>query len=297
MGNKSAVFPLQLLGLDVDPINSVQFSNHTGYSVCNGDVLQGEQLLTLVAGLEANGLLQGYTHLLTGYIGSASFLKAVVEVATRLKKLNPDLQYVCDPVLGDDGACYVPESLIEMYKSHIIPLADVLTPNQFEAEVLTGIKIKTESDAQRACLFLHSHGPRTVVVTSATLATDDAAHLHVLASQRHGSSWRLQDMCRIVVPRLPGSYTGTGDFMAALLLAWLHRLPRGDLEGVLERVIATVHATLRRTHAEAGAGGELRLIQSKEDIERPPLDGLRAERMRQPTDIKGVIFDMVGRHS
>lgn len=49
VGNKSAVFPMQLLGLDVDPINSVQFSNHTGYDVCKGDVLQGEQLLTLVS--------------------------------------------------------------------------------------------------------------------------------------------------------------------------------------------------------------------------------------------------------
>lgn len=78
-------------------------------------------------------------------------------------------------------------------------------------------------------------------------------------------------MCRLVVPRLPGSYTGTGDLTSALLLAWLHLLPEdapGRLENVLERVIATVQATLKRTHAEAGESAELRLIQSKEDIER-----------------------------
>ncbi|KAE8718732.1 putative pyridoxal kinase [Hibiscus syriacus] len=74
VGNKSAVFPLQLLGYDVDPINSVQFSNHTGkpfilllkrYPTFKGQVLNGRELLDLIEGLEANNLLY-YTHLLTG---------------------------------------------------------------------------------------------------------------------------------------------------------------------------------------------------------------------------------------
>ncbi|GAB5034629.1 pyridoxal kinase [Nannochloropsis oceanica] len=295
VGNKSAVFPLQLLGLDVDPVNSVQFSNHTGYSTCNGDVLNGAQLLALIDGLERNNLLSCYTHLLTGYIGSASFLQAVVQIALKLKQKNPDLIYVCDPVLGDEGKIYVPEDLVEMYKTLVLPVADVLTPNQFEAEMLTGIKIQNESDAQRACLLLHAHGPRTVVVTSASLEGGYDA-LHVVGSQRHGISWRSPDMCRLLVPRIPGDYTGTGDLTAALLLAWLHLTP-GDapsrLEGVLENVIATVQATLKRTRAEAGESAELRLIQSKEDIERPRVE-VRAERLVQPVDIRGVIFDMDG---
>ena len=103
VGNKSAVFPLQLLGFEVDPINSVQFSNHTGYSNgFRGQVLQGDQLWELVEGLDANELLS-YTHLLTGYIGSKSFLETVLRVLRRLREVNPDLIYVCDPVLGDNG--------------------------------------------------------------------------------------------------------------------------------------------------------------------------------------------------
>jgi len=199
VGNKSAVFPLQVLGLDVDPINSVQFSNHTGYDVCKGDVLEGVQLLKLVEGLEANGLLSGYTHLLTGYIGSPSFLHAVVQVATKLKALNPGLQYVCDPVLGDEGKLYVAEALVETYKTQVLPLADVLTPNQFEAEILTGIKIQSESDAQRACLLLHAHGPRTVVVTSAAFRGGEGC-LHVLGSQRAYMPWGVEcgdDWCGV----------------------------------------------------------------------------------------------------
>lgn len=79
VGNKSAVFPLQLLGFEVDAVNSVQFCCHTGYPKFGGQVLDGDALWSLVAGLEENGLVAGgYSHLLTGYIGSATFLRTVL---------------------------------------------------------------------------------------------------------------------------------------------------------------------------------------------------------------------------
>lgn len=89
----------------------------------------------LVGGLAQNNL-DNYTHLLTGYIGSASFLKRVALLVTTLKSKNPNLTYVCDPVMGDNGKMYVPETLKEIYKKEIVPLADVLTPNQFELEYI-----------------------------------------------------------------------------------------------------------------------------------------------------------------
>ncbi|CAI5526801.1 unnamed protein product [Closterium sp. Naga37s-1] len=99
VGNKAAVFPLQLLGFDVDPINSVQLSNHTGYPTWKGQILDGEQLWALIEGLEANGLLF-YSHLLTGglhrialvpgdcYTGSLSFLETVLRVVEKLRSVN-----------------------------------------------------------------------------------------------------------------------------------------------------------------------------------------------------------------
>eukprot|EP00850_Spirogloea_muscicola_P012385 SM000079S22503 [mRNA] locus=s79:550062:551716:- [translate_table: standard] len=139
VGNKAAVFPLQLLGFDVDPINSVQFSNHTGYPTWRGDVLNGEQLWSLIEGLEANNLLY-YTHLLTGYIGSLSFLETVLRVLQKLRQINPDLTYVCDPVMGDNGKLYIRPELVPIYREKVAPLASLLTPNQFEAEQLTGLR-------------------------------------------------------------------------------------------------------------------------------------------------------------
>ena len=112
VGNKCAVFPLQLLGFEVDPVNSVQFSNHTGYPTWRGEVLQGDALWALVEGLQANALLAGYSHVLTGYIGSVSFLRTVLRTVQALRDANPRLTFFCDPVMGDHGKLYVPEPLV-----------------------------------------------------------------------------------------------------------------------------------------------------------------------------------------
>ena len=123
-------------------------------------------------GLEANGLLRGYSHLLTGYIGSPSLLEAVVEVLQRLRKHNPGLTYVCDPVMGDNGALYVPPDLPAIYRASVVPLATVVCPNQFELEQLTerpAGSITTVDEALAAVDALHALGPETVVVSSLQL--------------------------------------------------------------------------------------------------------------------------------
>ncbi|KAF8564550.1 hypothetical protein P879_11838 [Paragonimus westermani] len=102
VGNRSATFPLQVLGIEVDYINSVQFSNHTGYPCVKGQVLNATDLKELYAGLKANGLHR-YTHILTGYVGCAGFLEAVGEIIKDLKEEFPTVKYYCDPVLGDAG--------------------------------------------------------------------------------------------------------------------------------------------------------------------------------------------------
>lgn len=70
---------------------------------------------------------------------------------------------VCDPVLGDDNRLYVDKDLVPAYRDHIISLATVLTPNQYEAELLTGSKIDSTASALAACQTLHQSGVATVV--------------------------------------------------------------------------------------------------------------------------------------
>ncbi|KAK3543914.1 hypothetical protein QTP70_031165 [Hemibagrus guttatus] len=146
VGNKSATFPLQVLGFEVDSINSVQFSNHTGYKHWKGQVLTADELHVLYEGIKLNKV-NHYDYVLTGYSRDVSFLEMVVDIVQELKSANPKLVYVCDPVMGDNGSMYVPEALLPVYREKVVPVSDIITPNHFEAELLTGRKISTEKDA------------------------------------------------------------------------------------------------------------------------------------------------------
>ncbi|XP_065872289.1 pyridoxal kinase [Euphorbia lathyris] len=272
VGNKSAVFPLQLLGYDVDPVNSVQFSNHTGYPTCKGQVLNGQQLWDLIEGLEANDLLY-YTHLLTGYIGSVSFLNTVLEVVNKLRTVNPNLTYVCDPVLGDEGKLYVPQELVAVYREKVVPVASMLTPNQFEAEMLTGSRIMTEKDGREACNFLHAAGPSKVVITSINIDQN-----LLLIGSHLKEKGQPPEQFKIAIRKIPAYFTGTGDLMTALLLGWSNK-HHDNLARAAELAVSSLQALLQRTVDDYTSVGydpkssslEIRLIQSQDDIRHPQI--------------------------
>lgn len=318
-GNKSAVFPLQVLGFEVDFINSVQFSNHTGYPSVKGPVLNGEQLETIAEGLSANGLMC-YDYLLTGYIGNESFLSSIIKVWNLIVKANPNAIFMCDPVMGDNGKYYVDPAMAPIYKTVVMPLASIITPNQFEAEEITGLKINTVNDALNTMSALHQLGPRIVIVTSCHLE-GNMDTLHCFISYPTGDDTQSNGgdhaVSHVEIAKIDGNYTGTGDLTAALLLAWLHKLylePRrlhladGDLNQALINVLSSVRAVICRTDTKrlaklalplpppsqsSGVEGEviytaeqqkrlqkarateLCLIQSKQDIEVPPVASLQ----------------------
>jgi len=171
VGNKAAIFPLQLLGFDVDFINSVQFSNHTGYPLLKGPSITTEQLDDIVQGLHANQL-DNYDYLLTGFINSEETLLYILQMLTQLKTVNAKIKYVCDPVFGDNGNYYVHPTLVPIFIEKILPQAYMITPNQFEAELLSGRPIATESDCIDCLRALHSVGPSLVVITSVELKSE-----------------------------------------------------------------------------------------------------------------------------
>lgn len=268
VGNKSATFPLQILGFEVDAINSVQFSNHTGYKHIKGQVLTDKDLGELADGLKANKLDYEYTHLLTGYVGNKTFLERIAALVKHLKQINKDLIYVCDPVMGDNGKMYVPQDLLPVYADTIVPLADIITPNQYEVELLTGKAIETIDDAWKAIDILHNKGCKTVVMSSSELGNEE--FLLGMASTKIGCSKKI---VTIQIPKYPASFTGTGDLFASLFLAWMHK--ERDVQTALDKTIATIQSVLKRTLKYAEEVGrspqtlELKLIQSKKDIEEP----------------------------
>jgi pyridoxine kinase len=214
-------------------------------------------------------------------------LKTLRRVAKSKDSTNDShVRYVCDPVMGDAGKFYVPQELVAIYRDEVIPLADVVTPNQFEVEQLTGIVVKNIADAKRACQSLHSLGPDLVFITSIMLEDDqtsqgekienEAESIAIIASRRIHHTPNAEEeyeMWRIDSPIIPGRFTGTGDLCAALLLGHTAMEP-GNLPTSMEKVIGTMFSVIKRTSESSIPGSiasmELKLIQSKQDIESPP---------------------------
>lgn len=272
VGNKSATFPLQVLGFEVDAINTVQFSNHTGYGIFKGQVISEQDFDELVEGLRLNNLLE-YTHVLTGYCRSPQLLSKIGKLVQELKKVNPNLIYVCDPVMGDNGKMYVPQEVLPIYKDEILSLADIICPNQFESELLTNIPTNDKAGLMKTINSLHDRGVKTVVVSSSELGPEN--HLLAVASTIIGDS---KTTVSIEIPKLDAIFTGTGDLFASLLLGWI-TLSENNVKEALEKTIASLQSVLERTakafpsrdssNKLTSRERELKLIQSKVDIENP----------------------------
>ncbi|GAM22005.1 hypothetical protein SAMD00019534_051800, partial [Acytostelium subglobosum LB1] len=266
VGNKCAVLALQQMGIEVDPINTVQLSNNTAYSAFKGESLSAAKLLEIFQTLTTNHLSDNYTHVLTGYNNNAETLRAVLSIVRTLKQANPNLTYVCDPVLGDNNKLYVPEDLVDIYRDEVIQHADYLFPNQTEAELLTGIKINTEADAIMAIDKLHEKGIANVIITSCMV--DDCNDEIVVIGGAKG-----QRKFRLSVPRIDGYFTGTGDIFSALLLGWSTREPN-NLALACERSVSTLYNIIKKTHetkqqiptSKQGEYYEIRLVQSRHFI-------------------------------
>lgn len=215
VGNKSATLPLQLFRFDVDPLNVVQFSNHTGYPIFKGRRSDVEDVKIILDGLIANDMIDEYTHILTGYIGNKDILKLVGEFIDRVKVSNPNCKVLIDPVMGDFGHLYVSETVIPEYRNDLLKRADIALPNWFEAELLVDFKIKNEDNALKALEVIHKLGPKIVIITSVPIENDDD-HLTLFASNKLTG-----DLLSIRFEKKSGIFTGTGDLLAALLLARL----------------------------------------------------------------------------
>jgi len=209
---------------------------------------------------------------LTGYIGAKSFLDAVLSVVQRLRTANPQLMFVCDPVMGDVSAedpdtvkLYVPAELVDVYREKVVPVADVIVPNQYEAQLLTNSpRIVSLEDAHRVCDQLHRLGPQTVVITSLYLPSHPGQV--ILVGSRSAGDSAPAERFHLVFARQDGHYTGMGDLFAALLLGWLVR--GRSLREACESAVASSQAVITRTRESSSK--ELRLLESAPDLLKPP---------------------------
>ena len=260
VGNAAAVFPLQRLGFEVLPIHTVQFSNHTGYGQFRGQVFGAEHVREVLLGLRERGVLPRLSAVLSGYLGDADTGRVILEAVGEIRQHNPAVRYLCDPVMGDVGrGVFVNPAIPDFLRDQAIPFANIITPNQFEFELLTGSKPADLQDAVKIARQLRGRGPDVVIVTS--LATPDIpdSELGTLAVNGEGA-W-LVTTPRLVLHPLPN---GMGDVFSATLLG---RLLAGQaLPQALELATATLYALVGQT--EDGAR-DLPLVVAQEQIVAP----------------------------
>jgi len=258
VGNSAAVFPLQRLGFEVWPVNTVQFSNHPGHGAWGGDVLPADHVARVVAGLVSAGMLSGCDAVLSGYLGDPGSGEAVLAAVGAVKAANPKALYLCDPVIGDsDKGVYVREGIAAFFVERALPVADIITPNRFELELLSGQGAATPSDAAAAARSLIERGgPATVVVTGLE-ANGGVASLAVTAE----GAWVVRTPLLPFKPPLHGA----GDCLAALFLG--HLLRGEAAPEALSLAISSLWGVLDKTHALGR--GELALVDAQEEIASP----------------------------
>lgn len=259
VGNASAVFPMQRLGVEVWPIHTVQFSNHTGYGAWKGRVFDAPMIEEIVDGIAERGVLPICDGVLSGYMGSSDIGNGILSAVRRVKEANPAALYCCDPVIGDVGrGVFVRPGIPEFMRDHAVPAADIVTPNQFELDFLSGRSSATLAEAKASLAAVQAMGPRVVMVTSLHTEETPADALDLLAADGEGV-WRVR------TPRLSLGVSGAGDAIAALF--FVHFLRSRSAAKALAAAAASVYGLLKRTQ-EAGSR-EILTVAAQDEFVTP----------------------------
>lgn len=259
VGNSAAVFPLQRLGVEVWPVHTVHFSNHTGYGEWRGPLMPADDVRAVIQGVEERGAFPAVDAVLSGYQGGEEIGDVILDAVARVKAANPDAIYACDPVMGNaKSGCFVHPAIPVLLRERVVPAADLITPNQFELGFLTGTEPRSIEDTLESVELARAMGPSTVLVTS--VERPDAAEdtIEMMAVTGDGA-WIVQ------TPRLPMKANGSGDVTAALFTA--HLLETGDPGVALGRTASSVFDLLQTT-LESGER-ELQLVQSQQALAEP----------------------------
>ena len=259
VGNSAATFPLMRAGIEVWPVLTVHFSNHTGYGQWRGPLLTAADVTDVITGIDERGVLPRVDAVLSGYQGAEDVGGAILAAVDLVRQRSPRAIYCCDPVMGDVGrGFFVRPGIPEFMRDRVVPQAQIVTPNHFELDFLTGRETHTLDEVIEAAHALRAVGPETVLVTSVVTDTTGDDSLTMLAVTGAGA-WQ------VTTPRLDRVFTGSGDITAAMFLAhWLRTRSAAEAVGATADV---VYSVLKQT-AESGLP-ELQLVAAQDEIVSP----------------------------
>ena len=259
VGNSAAVFPLQRIGVEVLPVYTVNFSNHTGYGAWRGPLISPDDVRDVILGIEERGVLGEIDVVLSGYQGSDGIGDVILDAVARVKSANPNAVYSCDPVMGNaKSGCFVAPAIPILLRERVVPNADIITPNQFELGFLTGTEPGDLDSTLASVDAARAMGPRTVLVTSVERPDRPEGTIEMLAVDDAGA-WMVQ------TPHIPMKANGSGDVTAALFTA--HYRSSRDAASALAKTVSSVYDLLQLTY-DSGQR-ELQLVEAQEYYAHP----------------------------
>lgn len=217
-GNKAAVFPMQLLGVDTWALNTVQFSNHTQYGKWKGMVIPKEQIGEITQGIAEIDALHECDAILSGYIGAAEQGAEILAAVEKIKVLNPNAIYFCDPVMGHpDKGCIVAPGVAEFLRDQAVAKADILAPNLVELRELTGLTVENFEQAIVAIKALLAKGVKKVLVKHLSRVGKDPSQFEMVLANEEGI-WHISRPLHAFKAKDP---VGVGDLTSGIFLAHL----------------------------------------------------------------------------
>lgn len=238
VGNGAAVLPLQRLGFEVWPVNTVHLGHHPGYGAFRGHVETPERLSTILDAVLERAPLASCAGLLVGYLGDAAVADLAIAALKTIEPARPDRVFLLDPVIGDDGpGVFVKPDVPVVIRETLLPRADIVTPNRFELAHLAGTEVTTLDQARQASRALLALGPKLVVATG--LVFSDYPDELCMLAEALDQSWLIR------TPRLAKPFSGTGDAFSALLLG--HYLKAADLRTAFERAATAIFSLVEMT--------------------------------------------------
>lgn len=268
VGNSAAVFPLQRIGHEVWPVYTVNYSNHTGYGAWEGPIIPASDVAAVISGIRDRGAFPLIDGILTGYQASPDIADVIVSTVRDIKAENPSALYACDPVMGSaKSGCFVSDAIPPLFRSTIVPAADIITPNQFELGYLTEQKADDLDSTLAAVGAAREMGPSMVLVTSVERPDAQEDTIEMVAVDDHGK-WIVR------TPKLPFKRNGSGDVTAALFTGhYLHALAQGDernaARDALAKTASAVYDMLKLTY-EADSR-ELKLVEAQDFFANPAM--------------------------
>lgn len=262
-GNSAAEFPMRRLGVNVWPLNTVQFSNHTQYRQWTGTVMPASHLVEIADGINAIGELKRCDAVLSGYMGSPEQGNAIIEIVKKVKAANPNAIYLCDPVMGHpEKGCFVAPGVAEFFCHTAVPAADIMAPNILELEELNGKqRINNVTEAILACRELCKRGPKAILVKHLSRAGYQHNRFEMLLVTKD-EAWHIARPLVDFGVRQP---VGVGDMTSGLFLANI--LLGRSLVEALEHTTAAVYAVMLETLKRDEY--ELQLVAAQDEMAKP----------------------------